>query len=119
MTGYAFVYGVDGFGADTAPALEEGVYLDFDKAFEHLVKLNHKAIKSGERYFYEDGYGEDTYPEDDVELSQAENNEDWVLFETLLCKHIIQDEIEINKLFINIEEPYFGMYAIQEVEIKK
>lgn len=40
MKGYAFVYGVDGFGADTAPALEQGVYLDFNKAFNHFCELN-------------------------------------------------------------------------------
>lgn len=118
MTGYAFVYGVDGFGADTAPALEKGVYLDFDKAFKRLVKLNHKAIKKCDRHFYEDGYGDDFYPEDDEELKQAEENEDWDLFGTLLRKHEIQDEIKINKQFINTE-PFYGMYAIQEVEIKK
>ena len=117
MIGYAFVYGVDGFGADTAPALEEGVYLNFDEAFKHLVKLNHKAIKNGHRCFYENGYGEDFWPEDDEELKRAEENEDWNLVGTLLSKHTIQDEIEINKKFINTD-PFYEMYAIQEVKIK-
>ena len=52
--GYAFVYGVDGFGADTAPALEEGIYLDFDKAFKHFCDLNKPLWKDnyfGDRKF--------------------------------------------------------------------
>ena len=40
MTGYVFTYGVDGFGADIAPAHEEGVYLSYESAFNHLCELN-------------------------------------------------------------------------------
>lgn len=47
MVGYAFCYGVDGFGADIAPALEEGIYTDLEKAFSHLIKLNHEMFSSG------------------------------------------------------------------------
>lgn len=119
MKGYVFVYGIDGFGADTAPAHEIGVYLDFDKAFKKLVELNHKEIQDymarGGR-FYEDGYAEDEYPSSDWEAVRAEEKEDWDLLDAIMEKHTITDEIEINKLFIN-EEPYYGMYAIEEIEI--
>lgn len=40
MVGFTFVYGVDGFGADVAPAYEEGFYLDFNKAFKKQMDLN-------------------------------------------------------------------------------
>lgn len=78
--GYVFTYGVDGFGADVAPATEEGFYTDFDKAFQRLVELNHEEIKKN-------------------------------------CDFFKKDEIAINKQFIN-EEPWYGMYAIEEIEIK-
>jgi hypothetical protein len=45
MTGWAFTYGVDGFGQDVAPANEEGIYLSFNKAFARLCELNEKAVK--------------------------------------------------------------------------
>lgn len=114
MKGYVFTYGVDGFGADVAPANEEGCYLNFEKAFAHLVELNHTEIDS--RTFYESGYGEDYYPSKDKELCQAEEEENWELFEILMDGHMITDEIEINKTFINVE-PQYGMYAIEEIEI--
>jgi hypothetical protein len=114
MKGYVFTYGVDGFGADIAPAHEFGVYLDFKKAFAKLMELNHKQLKK--RDFYEDGYGEDYYPEDDVELAKAEETDNWDLYDRLMRKHIITNEEEINKEFINTE-PCLGMYALDEIEI--
>jgi len=114
MKGYVFTYGVDGFGADIAPAHEFGVYLDFEKAFAKLIKLNHKPLKK--RNFFEVGYGEDEYPEDDVELAKAEKEKNWDLYYKLMEKHIITDEKEINKKFINAE-PYLDMYALEEIEI--
>jgi hypothetical protein len=114
MIGYVFTYGVDGFGADVAPAHEFGVYLDFEKAFAKLVELNHEQLKK--RDFFEDGYGEGYYPKDDVELAKAEEEENWYLYDKLMRKHIITNEKEINEGFIN-EEPCFGMYALEEIEI--
>jgi hypothetical protein len=118
MKGYVFTYGVDGFGADVAPAYEIGVYLDFKKAFAKLVELNHKAITEGTFVLYEKGYGEDYYPSSDLELAKADKEEDWDLFIKLMEKHTIRDEKEINKEFIN-EEPFYGMYALEEIEIIK
>lgn len=114
MKGYIFTYGVDGFGADVAPANEEGCYLNFEKAFAHLVELNHTEINN--HTFYESGYGVDYYPSKDKALRQAEEEENWELFDELMNKHLITNEIEINKQFIN-EEPWYGLYAIEEIEI--
>lgn len=119
MIGYVFIYGVDGFGEDTAPAYEEGCYLNFDKAFAHLIELNHDAIISSDYGFYEDGYGIDYYPNSDTELIHAEEIENWELFDKLIEKHRITDEIEINKRFVNCEQPRMGMYALEEIEIKE
>ena len=46
MTGYTFVYGVDGFGADVDPAYEEGIYLDYNKAYNHLKELTTQIIEN-------------------------------------------------------------------------
>lgn len=119
MKGYVFTYGVDGFGADTAPAFKEGCYLNFDKAFMHLVELNHDAVISSDYGFYEDGYGIDYYPNSDIELVHAEDTENWELFDKLMSTHLIIDEIEINKRFVNCEQPRYGMYALEEIEIKE
>lgn len=116
MKGYVFTYGVDGFGADVAPAFEEGCYLNFDKAFAHLVELNHDRIDNCT--FYESGYGEDYYPSKDKALRQAEKEENWELFDKLMSKHLLTNEIEINKKFIN-NEPQYDMYAMEEIEIKE
>ena len=40
MIGYVFTWGVEGFETDVAPAVEEGCYLNFEKAFQHLVEIN-------------------------------------------------------------------------------
>lgn len=48
MKGYVFNYGVDGFGADVAPAHEIGCYLDFDKALEKCKELNQKEYNNNE-----------------------------------------------------------------------
>lgn len=114
MKGYIFTYGVDGFGADVAPAHEEGCYLNFEKAFAHLMELNHTEI--GNHTFYELGYGEDYYPSKDKALRQAEEEENWELFDKLMSEHLVTNEIEINKKFIN-KEPWYGMYAMEEIEI--
>ena len=119
IKGWVFTYGVDGFGADTAPAYEEGCYLDFDKAFKHLIELNHEAIFDNDNYgFYEEGYGIDFYPSTDKELTHAEETENWELYDKLINSHKICDEREINKQFINTD-PQFDMYALEEIEIIK
>lgn len=115
MKGWVFTYGVDGFGADIAPAHEVGVYLNFEKAFDKLCELNDKV--EDRPSFYEDGYGEDYYPDSDIELKQAEEAEDWELFDTLLSKHLVTDIREICSTYCVNEEPLIGLYAIEEIEI--
>lgn len=117
MKGYVFTYGVDGFGADVAPAYEEGCYTNFSKAFAHLIELNHDNIYT--REFYEDGYGVDYYPNTDKELAIAEELEEWEEFDRILNKHRLTDEIEINQRFINCDEPPYGFYGMEEIEIKE
>lgn len=118
IKGWIFTYGVDGFGADTSPAYEEGCYLNFDKAFKHLMELNHESIFDDDYGFYEEGYGIDFYPSSDKELTHAEETENWELYDKLIKSHRIYDEKEINKQFINTE-PRFDMYALSEIEIIK
>ena len=50
---WALVFGVDGFGADTAPALEEGIFLNKEEALEHCIKLNLEQLKENECDIYE------------------------------------------------------------------
>lgn len=87
MKGYVFTYGVDGFGADTAPAFEEGCYLNFEKAFAHLVELNHQIWAERHAEAEEDYWEEFMLNEENFNLHQINN------------------------------EPYFGMYALEEIEI--
>ena len=89
MKGYIFTYGVDGFGADVAPAYEEGCYLDFDKAFNHLIELNHEIYIK--RY---------------TEASEY----NW--------KEYMLEEKEFNYKLVN-NEPNFDLYAMEEIEIIK
>ncbi|MDV3429614.1 MAG: hypothetical protein LIR50_21805 [Bacillota bacterium] len=56
MTGYVFTYRVGGFGADIAPAHEEGVYLNYESAFNHLCALNAPLIKDN---YYDLSYNGD------------------------------------------------------------
>ena len=118
MTGWVFTFGVDGFGADTAPAHEEGVYLNFDKAFARLCELNSKQLEYSNVDFYEDGYTECDYPDDDLELKAAEDAEDWDLFDELMEKHkLIKIKDICAKWCVNPEEPPYNCYALEEIEI--
>ena len=117
MTGYVFTYGVDGFGADVAPAHEEGVYLNYDKAFQHLMELNENVITERGLCFYEKGYGEDCYPKTDTVLAKLEEEEDWEGYDKELSKHILTDIKSICEQIIEYGEPPFGMYSMEEVEI--
>lgn len=89
---YAFVEGVDGFGADVAPAYEEGIYLDFDKAWKKFVELTQKALDKND---YFESYDEN---DDYKELTDA-------------------NDIAKN-LYENFDEPCIGWYLLVKVEIK-
>ena len=118
MTGYTFVYGVDGFGADVAPAYEEGVYLDFNKAFKKFMELTKPLMR--EHPLYEDGYGEDYFPDEDKKLKSYYEHDDVENFEKELSKHIIKDVKEYcTRLFREYDNPPIGQYLLVEVEIIK
>lgn len=119
MRGWVFIFGVDGFGEDVTPAHEEGIYLNFNKAFKRLCELNSKILNSKMNHssFFEEGYGGDYYPDDDIELKQAEEMENWELFDTLLNKHRITNIEKICSRYCVNEEPPLGFYAIEEIEI--
>lgn len=119
MKGYVFTYGVDGFGADVAPAYEEGCYLDYDKAFAHLCELNERALQDCDHTFYEKGYGEDYYPESDIALRQAELKKDWKRYDAEMDKHILTDIAAICKRILEYDEPPFHMYKMEEIEVNK
>lgn len=119
MKGYVFTFGVDGFGADVAPAYEEGCYLDYDKAFAHLCELNERVIQGSFHTFYEEGYGEDYYPEDDIALRQAEEKQDWPRYEAELNKHVLTDITAICKRILDFSMPPLNMYSMEENEIKE
>ena len=121
IKGWVFVYEDE---YNVLPTYEEGCYTDFNKAFERLIELNHDAIVNAEEDFYEKGYGNDGYgaawyPKDDKELAEANENADDEEFYRLLNKHILKDERQINKLFVNCEDWYYDIYGIEMYALKE
>ena len=96
--GYTFTYGVDGFGMDTAPAYEEGVYLDFSKAWAHFVNLTAQMLEAHGGKFETWNWSKD--PEFGEEL-------------------ILTKAAEVAKyLWENYEQPPLDWYLLVEVEIR-
>ena len=123
QTAWALVYGVDGFGADIAPALEEGIFLNKKTALEHCIKLNLERLKENNIDLYEDGWSEDYYDEkseDGKVLLALEANHDYrnPLWDEIYSKHTIKDAKEKAKLLALKEEPWFNFYCIQETFIR-
>jgi hypothetical protein len=124
MKGYLFVRGIGNNYNVFSTTPEEKIYTNFEKAFNHLVELNHFIL---EKYsyayeFYEDGYSYDYYPDTDEELKQAEEECNWKLVNKLIDKHRIKDEKEINRKLIfkddnDINYLPNGVYALIETEI--
>ena len=119
MKGYVFTYGVDGFGADVAPAYEYGCYLDYNKAFRKLCDLNAQTLADSDIVFYEEGYGEDYYPDDNTILREAEEKRDWAAYEAELQKHILTDTVAICKRIMVYDDPPFGMFSMVEIQIEE
>ena len=126
MIGYTFVFGVDGFGADTAPAYEEGVFLSYEKAFAHFKTLTQKRLEMTGRKFYEEGYGEDYWPNEDLELESLwnelqENDFDEKLmekFDKMMDAHVLHDIDAIcNHINNHPDGPPIDFYQMVEVEI--
>lgn len=62
MKGYTFIRGVDGFGEDITPAYEEGVYLNYEKAYEKLKKLTKECVENDKYYgFKEKDYSKSVF----------------------------------------------------------
>jgi hypothetical protein len=119
---WALVYGVDGFGADTAPALEEGIFLSKEKALEHCIELNLAQLKEDNCDVYEEGWGVDCWDEESEDgkiLSQLVEDEDTYnpLFEEILDRHILSDKKGAELLALQ-EEPRLGYYCIRETFIR-
>lgn len=108
MTGYVFTFGVDGFGADVAPAFEEGCYLNFNKAFKHLIKLNHEMyLQLREEAFKGNGNIE-------IELLKK----DFLEIGDEIHAYALEDEKTFNrKLGVEAYEPWYDMYGLEEIEI--
>lgn len=85
MKGYAFVFG-ERYGV--GPAYEEGVYLDYNKAFAHLVELNAAQLTVFESPVVDD---------DDRQITDPEE----------LSRYIVEEE----------EHPPISFYSIGEIEI--
>lgn len=126
MIGYTFVFGVDGFGADVAPAYEEGVFLNYEKAFAHFKTLTQKQLEKTGRKFYEEGYGEDYWPLEDTELEElwdaiekSDYNEELMKkLDALMDTHVLHDIDTICNFIIDYyDDPPFNFYQIVEVEI--
>ena len=104
MTGYIFTFGVDGFGMDTAPAIEEGCYLNFNEAFKHLMKLNHEEYLKIRKEAFE-GHG-------NIEIEQLKKD-----LGDSLHAYALEDEKTFNEKMGLDTEPYYDMYAIEEIKI--
>lgn len=126
MIGYTFVYGVDGFGADVAPAYEEGVFLNYEKAFTHFKTLTQRQLERTGRKFYEEGYGEDYWPLEDTELEElwdtiekSDYDEELMKkLDALMDTHVLHDIDTICNFIIDYyDDPPFNFYQMVEVEI--
>lgn len=123
QTAWALVFGVDGFGEDMAPALEEGIFLNKENALKHCIKLNLKQLKENNIELYEEGWGEDYYDEESEDgkiLLALEDKDDYQnpLWDKIFSKHIIKDKKEKAKLLALKEEPRYDFYCIQETFIR-
>lgn len=112
---YTFVYGVDGFGADTSPAYEEGVFLNREKAFARQKELNHHLVY--DRDFYEEGWGEDYWPNDNELCNKLDFEENWDALDEEIDKHRVTDLDEICRLINEMDEPPFNWYQMVEYEV--
>lgn len=119
---WALIYGIDGFGEDIAPALEEGIFLSREKALEHCIELNLKQLEENDCNVYEEGWGEDYCDEESQDgkilLKLIENDDfDNPLFEEIMERHTLKGK-EGAKLLALREEPKMNFYCIQETFIR-
>lgn len=118
---WALVYGVDGFGADIAPALEEGIFLSKEEALEHCISLNLEQLENNEITVYEEGWGEDSWDKstnDGKIIEELFQNDDFdnPLWDEIFDKHCLNKRDGAKALAIR-EQPALGFYCIQETFI--
>lgn len=110
--GYAFVCGCpDGY---KELVTNEGVYLNYKSAFQHLIELNEPL---GLDFIYEEGYGEDYYPDDDFVCTVLEEAEDWEGLSKEIESHRLTDISAICNRIMDMDIIPYGAYAIEEIEI--
>lgn len=119
---WALVYGVDGFGADIAPALEEGIFLSKEEALEHCIKLNLEMLEDNDYHIYEKGWGEDYWDEESEDgkiLSELAESYDFdnPLFDEIIKRHALNDKEAAEDLAMR-EDPVLNFYSIQETFIR-
>ena len=128
---YVFTYGVDGFGADTAPAYEAGIYLDYDKAFSKWMELEKNAaeILEDEGPVYKMGYQDDGYYDGDEfkdypssayvdpENDDYEYTDEWKkkVYIDFSSDEELREELE--KWYASGYEPRIGHYMMVEAEL--
>ena len=111
-TGYVFVCGCpDGY---KELATDEGVYMNYESAFQHLIELNEPL---GLDFIYEEGYGEDYYPDDDLVCAELEEAEDFKSLAKEIESHRLTDISAICKRIMEMDTIPYGAYAIEEIEI--
>ena len=123
QTAWALIYGVDGFGADIAPALEEGIFLNRETALEHCIQLNLEQFKKNDINLYDKGWGEDYYDEESEDgkiLLALEDKDDYQnpLWDEIFDKHTIKDTREKAKMLALRKEPLHNFYCIQETFVR-
>lgn len=117
MVGYIFTYGVDGLGVDESPVLEEGCYLNYQKALDRLIELNKDCLDKDTLIIYDEGYYENYYPASDLELKEAESNADWDRFKKLMSKHYRQLTLKEYCEKYCVNNTLYHTYSINEVVI--
>ena len=88
MKGYTFGFRMRGSGLVISPAYEEGIYLNYDKAFARLVELNAAQLTV---------FGSPILDDDDNPITDPEE----------LSRYIVEEE----------EDPPISFYSIVEIEI--
>lgn len=87
MKGYTFGFRMRGFGVVINPAYGEGVYLNYDKAFAHLVELNAAQLTVFESPVLDD---------DDNQITDPE---------------------KVSRYIVEKDDPPIGFYSIVEIEV--
>lgn len=118
MKCYTFCFSF-GFGEEV-PRFEEGAYVNYEQAFQHLCELNDPLIKEDifRHGIFEEGYSMDSCPPTNEIMTRAIEEGDWETYDKELKKHICYDTEVICKSIV--EKSYLpdGLYGMYEIELK-